>query len=840
MIVFLKKANIIIVALMFYQCVNSSGTDNKSWIRINQLGYAPGFIKTAVLVSKSDISIKAFSIIESNSKKVVFVSDSIRVTGAYGPFKSTFRLTFSSLKTTGKFFISAGEINSPSFNISKNVYDGSADFLLNYLRQQRCGFNPFLEDSCHLDDGYTIYGPMPDGTRINVTGGWHDASDYLQYVATSANATFNLLLAYRDFPFSFNDNYQASGLAGTNGMLDVCDEAIWGLEWLKKMNPEKDQMFNQIADDRDHQGFRLPGDDTVKYGQFTGRPVYFCTGQPQGLFKYKNRSNGLASTSGKFASTFALAGIIFPDKESLYREKSVSAYILGKKYPGVCQTAPARASYFYEEDNWVDDMELAAAELWNLTGEEKYIKDALDFADNENVTPWMGADTARHYQWYPFLNIGHYEAGLNGNTDQRLKLQKYYNEGLNKVWQRAKHNAFFMGVPFIWCSNNLVTALATQCLLYRNLSGDESFIEMEAALRDWLFGCNPWGVSMIIGFPKDGVYAKDPHSSLSHLYNYPLSGGLLDGPVHRSIYDRQKYVKLTKEDQFKEFQSDLAVYHDDVGDYATNEPTMDGSASLVYYLAAMQNKSHRIKESNYPNYSKNHGAIIRGDSTKKHIALVFTGNKYADGAPSIISTLKSYQIKASFFLTGNFYRNKNFTNIIQSLKDNGHYLGAHSDQHLLYCDWQDRNKLLVSKTEFLHDLIQNYLEMQKFGIEREDALYYLPSFEWYNTTINEWTVESGLQLINYSPGTMSHADYTAPALDKGYLSSREIVERIYNYEEKSTSGLNGFILLLHIGVSEERPDKLYDKLGSIIEHLKKRGYQFLRIDQLLEPEVSLP
>ena len=130
--------------------------------------------------------------------------------------------------------------------------------------------------------------------------------------------------------------------------------------------------------------------------------------------------------------------------------------------------------------------------------------------------------------------------------------------------------------------------------------------------------------------------------------------------------------------------------------------------------------------------------------------------------------------------------------------------------------------------------------MQKFGIEREDALYYLPPFEWYNITIKEWTAESGLQLINYSPGTMSHADYTTPSLNKRYLSSRQIIESIYDYETTPGSGLNGFILLFHIGVSKERTDKLYNQLGSIIDHLKKQGYKFLRLDQLLDPSVSLP
>jgi peptidoglycan/xylan/chitin deacetylase (PgdA/CDA1 family) len=49
----------------------------------------------------------------------------------------------------------------------------------------------------------------------------------------------------------------------------------------------------------------------------------------------------------------------------------------------------------------------------------------------------------------------------------------------------------------------------------------------------------------------------------------------------------------------------------------------------------------------------------------KNIVLVFSGNKYANGADKIISDLKKHQIKASFFLTGNFYRNKKFVNIMQ-------------------------------------------------------------------------------------------------------------------------------------------------------------------------------
>ena len=77
------------------------------------------------------------------------------------------------------------------------------------------------------------------------------------------------------------------------------DEATWGLDWLLKMHPRKDWMFNQLADDRDHQGFRLPDEDSVDYGlgPGNGRPVYFATGKPQGLGKYKNHSTGVSFNS---------------------------------------------------------------------------------------------------------------------------------------------------------------------------------------------------------------------------------------------------------------------------------------------------------------------------------------------------------------------------------------------------------------------------------------------------------------------------------------------------------------------------------------------------------------
>ena len=568
-----------------------------SWIRINQLGYKPAGLKIAVFCSKENIQVESFALVDAVTHETVFTSSAGSPFGSFGPFRQTFRLNFSSFTKPGHYYLQANEVQSPEFKIGPDVYKGAADFCLRYMRQQRCGFNPFLKDSCHTHDGYVLYGEkegIADSTHIDVVGGWHDASDYLKYAPTAANATYHLLMAYRDFPQVFGDEKLANGLDGKNGIADVLDEAKWGLDWLIKMNPDPNRMFNQVGDDRDHQGMRIPKEDTNYYGKGLERPAYFITGEPQQRGKFMNNTTGTSSTSGKFASAFALGSIIYHKIDSDYSQalldKSLSAWDFAMKKPGVTQTVSVRSPYIYAENNWTDDLELAMACLYWATGKIAYRSASLFYSNKEKITPWLGADTANHYQWYPFINLGHYELAKQLKGKQRDRIVGYYKEGIDRVWDKAKQNAFYRGVPFIWCSNNLTVAFDIQCYWYRQLTGDYIFKELEQANFDWLFGCNPWGTSFVYGLPADGDTPTDPHSAFTHLKNYPVDGGLVDGPVYGSIYKNLLGITLYHPDQYAEFQSDLAVYHDDYGDYSSNEPTMDGTASLIYLLAAMESE----------------------------------------------------------------------------------------------------------------------------------------------------------------------------------------------------------------------------------------------------------
>ena len=585
-----------IIPIIILSCLSSCKTDSQGWVRINQAGYLPESVKVAVYISEGNEVPGSFTVRDTLTDKVIYTGNCTVYSAAEWGLNAAARLDFSKVTSPGGYYVAVNAVRSEPFRIGSDVYDGTSDFILRYMRQQRCGYNPYYADSCHTHDGFIVDHPSKNGQIIDVTGGWHDASDYLQYVTTSANAVYQMLFAYLKNPGIFGDQFIASGDRGSNGIPDILDEAKWGIDWLVKMNPGKGEMYNQIADDRDHVGFRLPAMDKASYGNGLYRPVYFVTGKSQGLAKYKNRTTGVSSAAGKFASAFALGSEIFRSYDPVLAEKlavkAEDAWEFALSDPGVTQTACNVSPYFYEEDNYVDDLELAAWAMFSLTGDSAYLIRADYWGALEPQTPWIVQDTARHYQFYPFVNLGHAWLG-NSGTRYSAKYLAFMRRDLQLMEERRKSDPFRVKIPFVWCSNNYVAAALTQHRLYAEASGDDQFRETEAALRDWLFGCNPWGTSMIIGFPEGGDYPLYPHASLTVLEGKIPEGGLIDGPVYSRIYKSLLGLRLLRPDPYASFQEGKVVYHDDIGDYSTNEPTMDGTASLSFYLSSLEKEGRK-------------------------------------------------------------------------------------------------------------------------------------------------------------------------------------------------------------------------------------------------------
>jgi endoglucanase len=231
------------------------------------------------------------------------------------------------------------------------------------------------------------------------------------------------------------------------------------------------------------------------------------------------------------------------------------------------------------------------------------------------------------------------------------------------------------------------------------------------------------------------------------------------------------------------------------------------------------------------------GGIIRGSQMEKKIALEFTAGDFAEGGPTILDELAKRKIKAAFFCTGAFFRKPEHNALAKRIIAEGHYLGPHSDTHPLLCPWSGPKKTLVTKEFFQRDLETNLQQIEQLGVKRSRIKYFIPPYEWYNEEIVAWTRELGLTLINFSPGTRSTADYTEEDA-KNFVSSQVIYDSILRKEKEN--GLNGFMLLLHMGAGPKRTDKMYRRLPELLNHLQGKGYQFVRIDELLRVKPTAP
>lgn len=551
--------------------------DAGPWLRVNQVGYLPDDPKIAILSSATPLR-GEFSVGD-------FRADIGLDLGAWGPFAHNYRLDFSGVRGPGRYRVQFGDVRSPEFAIGPDAYGDVPGKLLDFLRLQRCGENPVTGEKCHQADGIDTV----TGQRVDVRGGWHDAGDRLKHMITTTYCVAALLLA---------DRFAAAK-----------QEGLYGADLVRRLHPDPDTIYVQIGDDRDH----LPPntlwhDDQSDYGWGKGgpRPAWRATGKPEGP-KYKNESTGLANLAGRAAAAMALAGDI---------ETARSMYKLAVANPGVAMSVPVRAPYYYGESSYHDDLAWAAAELYFATGEQEYLEQAIQAADAAGVSPWMGKDRHGHYEFFPYVYLGQWrlhqalsqllarsDVGTSADSQQagqqrldpetiaaaRERLAGYYRTGLERVRERAVTNPYRLGTPLVWCSTNDVIAFATQAQLYEQMTGDKQFRTLAAEARDWIFGRNPWGVSMVIGVPRNdpatgGRSSSRPHHLFYKLIEHLPVGGLVDGPVYKDINDSLKFDDWGV-DEFARFQSEQGgVYHDAFADFSTNEPIIDGTASLLLLL----------------------------------------------------------------------------------------------------------------------------------------------------------------------------------------------------------------------------------------------------------------
>lgn len=540
---YLNLVFILVAAFLVQSCTATSKIVEDINLRVNQVGYLPGMVKFGMAFAKKEIESKQFKIVDAKSKDEVFTGKVTDNLGSWGKFGYHYRIDFTEFNKSGSYFIEMGGKRSGTFKISKDIYASVADSLIEFLQVQRCGpTNPRLHKICHLYDSPIVGG---DSTvkGIDVTGGWHDAGDYLKFLNTSCYTTYMLLLTYElnTSKAGFDDN--------KNNTPDILEEARVGIDWLVRCNYANNSLINQVQDMRDHDfGWRLPENDTLKYD----RPAY------KGIGK---------NLVGMYSATLALASRIWRVRfhDDAFANKLLATaqkfYALRYSVPDLDQTN----SGMYMDKTYYSKLALGAVELYNATGNAGYINEAKELMNKAGSDYW--------WSWGDINALAHFRI-----AQYFPEYGNYILNNLNAFNNNKNGNLYNQGAAFSWGTTHTMLGIVFQAMLWSQLTNSHQFDSLIVTQLDYIFGKNPWGLSFVYQFGTN--YAKHFHSQVAYFNKGYLPGAIAAGPAPKSVLDN---YKIDREDKRpNEFNSDDVFYFDDRMDYITNEPTIVTNATAIF------------------------------------------------------------------------------------------------------------------------------------------------------------------------------------------------------------------------------------------------------------------
>jgi len=542
----LKFAVFLLSAFLQLQCSAAVGGD--IFFRMNQLGFLPKDIKTAIIMSKGKLENVSYTIISDKTERVVYkgVIDTSR--GKWGNFGYNYQIDFTPIKEPGRYIIKVDSKRSSPFKIDENIYNGITDSLLLFLRVQRCGpTTPLLHQPCHLYDSPTVVGDNIDG-GIDVTGGWHDAGDYIKFLNSTAYTTYLLLFSYEFDRAKFGFDHNG------NGVPDVLEEARVGIDWIVRAAYKKNKFVTQVQDSRDHGlVWRLPEDDSLQYD----RPAFTGIGK---------------NMVGLVSATLSLASRIwkerFQDKVNADKWLGISKEIY--KNRNHVPNVDVVQSGMYQDSRFWGKMALGAIELYKSTKEITYLTDSFVYGDSAKSDYW--------WSWGDIDALAQFRI-----AEHNSRFKNYLLNNLLVFNQNKEKMTFGEGTVYSWGTTNTFMGIALQAILWKKLTNDATFDTLKFYQRDYILGKNAWGISFVYNIGSK--FSKHFHSQIAHFLDGYLPGAVSAGPAPKQILDQFKITRSNYSDS--QFNGDDVMYYDDEADYITNEPTIASNATAVFIFREM-------------------------------------------------------------------------------------------------------------------------------------------------------------------------------------------------------------------------------------------------------------
>jgi len=603
----------------------SAPAPSSAFVRVNQVGYPAAASKRAYLMASVAETGGTFTVRNASGQAVL----SAPVGADLGSWSSTYShvhsLDFDAVATAGSYTISVSgpaAATSPTFRIDTgaNVYAEPLANALFFYQTERDGPdfipNALRTAPAHLNDqnAMTYLTPSvnpsgrfsgdltPLGARMDGSGGWWDAGDYIKGVQTLGYTTDLLLAGVRDFPGQMGPGAPTS---------DFTAEARFGTDWLLRMWDDTNRTFyyqvgigtGNAGAAGDHDIWRLPqADDTLGgtdplYRYIRNRPV-FRAGPPGSLIS--------PNLAGRSAAAFGLCFQVFRTTDPAFANRCLLA---GQHIFDLADTAPKGklTTYvpfsFYPEKEWRSDLELGATELYFAVAGGGlpagtphadplfYLQQAAHWANAYINGPDDAADTLNlydvsglaHYDLHRAIDHAGNPAGLEVT---RAVLLADMKKALDGALAEAARDPFGFGFPWAtWDTTSHGAGLSVMASEYNELLGTSAYPGLSSRWLDNILGANAWGASFIIG---DGsTFPRCPHHQVANLVGSldgsppVLKGAAVEGPngtLYRGLQTGMRNCPPDDSDPFAQFNSH-AKFRDDIESFSTVEPAVDLTAT---------------------------------------------------------------------------------------------------------------------------------------------------------------------------------------------------------------------------------------------------------------------
>jgi endoglucanase len=619
--------SLILVGLVaFVLTPSASRASGTAFIRINQLGYATTATKRAYLMASASEAGATFSVKNAGGTTVASGSIGTSLGSWSSSYADVYAIDFDGVMTPGTYTIAvSGAIpaTSPTFSVdtAANLYAGAEANALSFYQNERDGSNyipsALRTAAAHLNDASAMTYLTPNmnnngrfsgdltplNIRIDASGGWWDAGDYLKFVETTSYTVAMMQIGVRDF-----SNELGAGSANAN----FTAEATFGLSFLQRMWDDSTKtLYYQVGIGggnsktiSDHDIWRLPqaddayGGTNPLYRYIRNRPV-FRAGAPGALIS--------PNLAGRLAADFGLCYQIYKASDPTTAN---SCLLSGEHIFDLANTNPSgnlltAAPYsFYPETEWRDDLELGATELYSAvangslpaglphTDPNFYLQAAAQWAHAYITGPNDAADTLNLYD---VSGLAHYElynaliraGNPSGLAVTQADLLADLKKQLDKAVTQSGIDPF--GFGFTWAAFDTTThgtGLVVMASEYDHLTGTSTYASYGVRWLANVLGTNAWGISLLVG---DG--AVFPHCMQHQVANLVgslngsppvLAGAAVEGPnstTSRGLVSGMLTCPTNGVDQYAQFNGSSATFQDNVQSWSTDEPAIDLTAT---------------------------------------------------------------------------------------------------------------------------------------------------------------------------------------------------------------------------------------------------------------------